>query len=271
MAATLLIFPTCGTCFMEFGNDHARMQHITSLGHHLPNHECHKCFFAFTSHHALVDHLNAQGHWPYKCGFCDRFFHAKKSLQEHEVGHHYYCQSCDRLFHSHNNIKMHFNSGIHSALDLRCTSCEQAYPNATALSHHMESGACPGAPFMNRNHIYHMVLAKDPYQLISKPWNGTFPQLATASAWNGLAFECYLCRRPFGRLQALNQHLDSSVHRPNLYHCPLTQDCGREFASLAAVMNHLESETCGYTKFENVQRTIQSLFTTDDIISFNAW
>ncbi|KAI0895122.1 hypothetical protein F4806DRAFT_503077 [Annulohypoxylon nitens] len=273
MASTLSISRVCGTCFMEFGNDHARMQHIVSLGHQLPSHECRKCFFAFTSHDALVAHINVQEHWPCKCGFCVKSFPTKKLLQDHEVDAHYFCQSCDRQFASRNNIKMHFNSGVHRGLDLKCPYCAQGYPSATALSHHMESAACLGAPYMNRNFMYRMILARDPYQLISTPlvgWDGSFPYLATEAAWDGISYKCYLCGRAFGRLQSLNQHLDSAVHQPKLYHCPKVYDCGREFTSLAGVMNHLESETCGYTTFENVQKSIQRILTTDNLISFNA-
>jgi hypothetical protein len=39
-----------------------------------------------------------------------------------------------------------------------------------------------------------------------------------------------------------------------LYHCP-SPSCPREFTSLASIINHLESESCGFMRFEKVQKS----------------
>lgn len=39
--------------------------------------------------------------------------------------------------------------------------------------------------------------------------------------------------------------------------------CGRDFRTLGAVMHHLESEVCGYTRFATVQQGIRSIVSGD--------
>jgi len=56
--------------------------------------------------------------------------------------------------------------------------------------------------------------------------------------------------------------------RQALYHCPNRQ-CGKEFKALAAVINHLESETCGAMRFGTVQRRIGDFVSGDRLLKFN--
>lgn len=44
--------------------------------------------------------------------------------------------------------------------------------------------------------------------------------------------------------------------------------CGKEFKRLAGVMNHLESESCRFTRFENVQSGFRSIVRGDRLIGF---
>lgn len=46
-------------------------------------------------------------------------------------------------------------------------------------------------------------------------WNGNFTSTyeATDMAWNGDAYECYLCHRDFNSLRGLNQHLASPARK----------------------------------------------------------
>jgi hypothetical protein len=84
--------------------------------------------------------------------------------------------------------------------------------------------------------------------------------IATSATWNGRYYECYLCHRGFTTIRGLNQHLESPAHKQKIYHCPNRQ-CGRELVSLAALFNHLESESCGYIRFEKVQQSIGGFLT----------
>lgn len=60
--------------------------------------------------------------------------------------------------------------------------------------------------------------------------------------------------------RALNQHANSPVHQQSIYHCPNeARKCGKQFVSLAGFFNHLESEACGFIRFEKVQEAQRSL------------
>ena len=48
----------------------------------------------------------------------------------------------------------------------------------------------------------------------------------------------------------------SHADQQALYHCP-NPDCGIDFKSLAGMINHLESETCGWMRFSNVQKMVR--------------
>lgn len=68
---------------------------------------------------------------------------------------------------------------------------------------------------------------------------------ATINAFNGSYWECYLCHREFDKKHALNQHLNSPVHKQKVYRCPNAKRlCGKEFVALAGLFSHLESESC---------------------------
>ena len=90
---------------------------------------------------------------------------------------------------------------------------------------------------------------------------------ATDAAWNGWEWECYLCHRGFGTVRALDQHLNSSVHRQKTYHCPKPA-CGREFTALAGLFGHWESESCGFMRFEKVQGRVGDVLSGGRLIGF---
>ncbi len=57
------------------------------------------------------------------------------------------------------------------------------------------------------------------------------------------------------------------IDQQALYHCP-NGDCRREFKSLAAIINHFESENCGFMRFEKVQRRFKDLVSGDRLLTF---
>ncbi|KAH6699413.1 hypothetical protein EV126DRAFT_443128 [Verticillium dahliae] len=91
----------------------------------------------------------------------------------------------------------------------------------------------------------------------------------TDRAYNSLinAWECYLCHRAFNLRSSLNQHLNSPAHQQALYHCPSTR-CGREFSMAGGLFNHLESETCGAMRFDDVQRHAQAMMNPDRLLNY---
>ncbi|KAK3936866.1 hypothetical protein QBC46DRAFT_394087 [Diplogelasinospora grovesii] len=248
----------------------ARENHCKATGHIRPRWECDTCHRYFTSDTARWQHMEAVNHFAWECAICDETWPTEKARREHEAEEHHYCCDCDRTFTSYNNMKMHLNSSTHRGTKICCPFCSGKYATATGLVHHLESGSCAGAPNLNRDQIYRMVRSKDPSGMISKNligWTGSSTYEATDRAWNGSAWECYFCHRQFGQMNSLNQHLKSPTHQQALYHCPKAS-CRMEFKTLAAIINHFESETCGFTRFENVQNRVGDMIKGGKLIGF---
>ncbi|OHE92503.1 hypothetical protein CORC01_12221 [Colletotrichum orchidophilum] len=272
---------TCGTCWREFpAGWHSREQHFKATGHCEPPYECETCDRYFGSRQAVDQHMNALDHWQesssqgdpeYECHVChDRFFD-EQDRSDHEVQEHHFCEPCDRWFENLNSIRQHLKSKTHLGSNVKCPFCGETRTTATGLIHHLERGGCSNAP-LDRDKLYLAVRQRDPSGLISKKlleWHGSPTYTATERTYNydiG-AYECYLCHRAFTTLPGLNQHLNSPIHQQNLYHCP-NHRCGREFTTLAATINHLESESCDYMRFKAVQKNVEQIFDSRRMISF---
>ena len=158
----------------------------------------------------------------------------------------------------------HLNSRVHRGANVACPFCQAAFTSASGLSHHLETGSCPQAKNLNREIIYRAIEKRDPGGFITKKLltypDSTTQDIATNAAWNGDGYECYLCHREYRTLQALNQHLHSPAHSKKLYHCP-NRKCNHEFISLAALFNHLESESCNFVRSETVQQKVHGIIT----------
>ncbi|KAF7719456.1 Zinc finger C2H2 type domain-containing protein [Penicillium ucsense] len=264
----------CETCVRRFHSYVAVCQHMDALDHWGPIYECETCSREFGSQHAANQHMNAVGHWAPKieCDTCTAKFHTQDAADEHmdALGHwKHYCEQCERKFQNANNLRAHLNSKIHRGTQVHCPFCSAAFVTASGLSHHLETGSCRIAPTLNRNRIAQLIRQFDPHHYIttkqieyhsSSATSTTYEYEVTNAAYNGAAWECYICHREFRSSAALRQHVNSPTHQQRIYRCPNgTARCGREFVSLAALFNHLESESCGFMRFEKVVKVQRSL------------
>lgn len=223
----------------------------------------------------------------FDCPICPRGFNSERALEQHQdAKDHYeqvgydrgcyspspppnYCSDCDRTFQSENNLRQHLHSRTHQGQNLECPFCQTRFTTASGMTHHVERGACPNARY-DRDSLYRFVRSKDENGVISKnllEWEESTYVEATDRAWNGHSFECYLCRRQFRSLHGLNQHLSSPYHQQPLYHCP-EWNCRMDFKTLAALINHFESESCGFIRFGRVQLTAQTLIGSNRRLGF---
>ncbi|OOQ90548.1 zinc finger protein [Penicillium brasilianum] len=254
----------CDYCDVEFSDRDELDEHLDDYDHWA---ECETCDREFRSIQASHQHMDALSHWKPRipCGTCDKVFFSQAAADQHmnALGHYRnYCKDCDRHFDNENNLRMHRNSKIHRGTNVLCPFCKTAFVTASGLVHHIESGACPQAPVLDRATIIRMVQQSDPHGIITNkaieaPEQTAVQYQATSRAYNGTYWECYICHKFFNTSQALNQHLNSPVHRQKMYHCPNKRSCGKEFVTLAALFNHLESESCGLMRFERVQNIQQ--------------
>ncbi|KAK5677448.1 hypothetical protein LTS10_010020 [Elasticomyces elasticus] len=235
-------------CGRRFDNHHALDQHMTAKGHMEFNYPCQTCRIAFRNDDDCVEHMNEQMHWKN------------------------FCMDCNRRFSSEQNYRAHRNSRLHRGATITCPFCKVNHTTASGLLHHLETGSCPQARGLNRDKILQVVRERDPNHIITKKLltyhegtTGTYS--ATDQAWNGRKWECYLCHRGFGTDRALNQHLNSPAHQQPVYHCPNGR-CGKDFRTLASMFNHLESESCAYMRFENVQQHVGNVLGGNRLIAF---
>ncbi|TLD14079.1 uncharacterized protein PgNI_02859 [Pyricularia grisea] len=216
--------------------------------------ECWECGKYFSSGAvALRQHCQSTSHT--ECRRCYATFSNNQDRIKHEADQHAYCFDCDRDFLNPNNARQHLNSKTHRGHSMQCPLCNKLYTTATGIVYHIESGGCPNTQNFSRDAVYRLVRSRDPQGIISKKligWTGGDEYEATDRTWNGYGYECYLCHRIFPKIHSLNQHLKSPAHQQSYYHCP-NLVCRNEFRTLASLVNHLESESCGYMRFETVQ------------------
>ena len=141
---------------------------------------------------------------------------------------------------------------------------------ASGLSHHLETGSCHKARNVNRSTMFTALQQRDTTGIFTNKlleWHGDPTYTPTNNTWNGRFFECYLCHNGFSKLQSLTQHLNSPRHASKLYHCP-HRSCTKQFVTLAALFSHLESESCGYVRFDQVQRNVGNFLAGGRALTF---
>lgn len=245
--------------------------------------------------------MNALSHWAprFPCDTCSSKFATESAAEAHmQVQGHYqnYCKSCDRRFQNANNLQMvgippqnprrimsrtpfltdpkHLNSRVHRGTQVPCPFCQTGFTSASGLSHHLETGSCNNASSLNRETILALIRQRDPHGVITNKQIGWHPEETTTYkanhlAYNGDAWECYICHSQFSSLHRLNMHLNSPTHKEKVYHCPNHRGgCPKQFVSLARLFNHLESETCSFMRFDKVQQHVGRILDGRRLIAF---
>ncbi|OJD31850.1 zinc finger protein [Diplodia corticola] len=266
----------CDTCTARFSTEWLANEHMDDEDHWSYPYDCETCSYSFRSASACDEHMDDKDHWsyPYDCETCSRSFRSASARDKHQdrEGHykHLHCKDCDKYFRSEDNLRQHRNSRLHRGATVPCPFCKTAFTTASGVSHHLETSSCPRARNLSRTKIYEAIKQRDPDGIITERLVGwaTEPdrnaQWDPKSAWNGHSgYECYVCHKVFSRASGLRSHVFSPVHQAPLYHCPNKHgSCrGKKFPTLAALFNHLESQTCDFIRFEAVGRNIGNVFT----------
>ncbi|KAJ4483858.1 hypothetical protein J3R30DRAFT_1842868 [Lentinula aciculospora] len=198
------------------------------------------------------------------CQSCDRKFKDSLSLFQHLAAssRHDWCFICSRDFSSPNALAQHSSSPVHRARDIRCPLCKESFKMVSAIAQHIESGSCRSD--INRHTVTQAVRSLNLVPAISinrRITGGSTSRTitsysATERAYNGSAYECYLCHRTFNTLNALNTHLSSPAHDTKEFRCP---KCRNEYSLISGLVHHIESEACGIAKFEAVRKQMLGL------------
>ncbi|RXW18576.1 hypothetical protein EST38_g7275 [Candolleomyces aberdarensis] len=254
----------CEECDVDFDSWVGLKEHWVQS----PQHDyCQYCNEHFGDYDDYADHNDQFHAW---CRPCHKFFRNDLGLHEHRrqspVHSSRYCVPCKQLFQSEANLHSHMNSSIHRPRDIVCPghNCNATFVSQSALILHLEAGTCRSG--INRAIVNRVVrerdtnnIITDPSRLLTGPGSGgrnsEVTYSATGAAWNGYAYECYLCHNEFHSLPALNQHLASPRHLNKAYICPLSS-CRERFNTLSGLCQHIESERCGVLRFAPVRQAL---------------
>ncbi|KAH9915942.1 uncharacterized protein BXZ73DRAFT_81214 [Epithele typhae] len=245
----------CLQCNVDFASDWALVQHFVQSPHH---HYCQRCDKHFNTLPDLYDHYDDEHSW---CDLCIKIFKNSDGLHEHRRQSHpdLYCVSCRRMFGHPSNLQSHLRSSLHQGHEVPCPlrGCGRSFVSRSGLIVHLESGAC--ASGMDRRQLDELIgrldrngIITDPARMIAGPAAvEVTEEWATERAWNGHAYQCYVCARQYRTLPALNQHLRSPAHATAKYRCPAAyRGCDERFKTLSAFVAHVESEACGASRFK---------------------
>ncbi|KAL5903099.1 hypothetical protein ACKVV7_011407 [Pyricularia oryzae] len=223
--------------------------------------ECNECDKTFPGQKELGKHLDDDHSWD--CNRCHKKFSTEKEVTMHEHNHHNYCQECDRTFGNRTSLGMHFKSSVHRSQPVQCPFCKVQLATASGLIHHLENSTCPKAKFLNLDTVYAVLRLIDSGGFFTKkliePSNPAKKKVvgrAHNEATDG--WDCCLCHKVFRESSHLKQHLSSPAHRQRTYHCP-QRICYTGFKTVGGLVNHIESEICGFCRFEDVQSRARDL------------
>ncbi|KAK0200704.1 hypothetical protein DFS33DRAFT_1265898 [Desarmillaria ectypa] len=169
---------------------------------------------------------------------------------------HKFCTECNILFSDRKSLHSHKTSRAHKIPDIPCTMCSKKFKAPSEIAAHIESGGCN--PNINRHHVsaaIHAMNISPPITIarrIEGPANPVVHFSATNMAFNGKAYECYICHDMFATLRSLNLHLNSPVHDAEEFKCPKRR-CGKKFKVISSLIQHIESESCGIARFTAVR------------------
>ncbi|KIK69147.1 hypothetical protein GYMLUDRAFT_53628 [Collybiopsis luxurians FD-317 M1] len=197
------------------------------------------------------------------CHPCNRLFNDSASYLQHLAAssRHNWCFVCSRDFGSSQALAQHSNSQVHRSRDITCPLCSESFKMVSAIAQHIESGGCHSK--INRHTVTRAVQSLNliPTISINRRITGgstvrTITYVASERAFNGRAYECYLCHRAFNTLNSLNTHLSSPAHDSKEFRCP---KCRREFSQISGLVHHIESEACGIARFETIRNEMMNL------------
>ncbi|KAG2047537.1 hypothetical protein BDR06DRAFT_963813 [Suillus hirtellus] len=262
----------CNLCDRSFRSVHALFTHCRGKADHPFCEDCQTLFYNFAG---LYQHRNevhgyalgsdddeddGDGEEPPFCVGCNRWFVDLASLYQHLATSlkHNWCFLCSREFATPTSLDQHAFP-VHKGLDFECPLCSKRFKVPSSIALHIQSGACHNISRAQATAAVH-ALNIVPSISVSRHIEGGSTRVAscyvTERAFNGTAYECYLCHLTFRTLGALNSHIDSPAHDADEFKCP---KCERKYKFVSGLMQHIASEACGVPRFEVVEDFTMSL------------
>jgi len=264
---------SCLSCSKTFTTISGLTSHCKAKGHTANRFVCEVCNVSFLSSTALGSHMNSPRHAddydsdsdddddPY-CYRCKLQFTNMIALSQHlfESSKHNWCFECSRDFKSKSALANHQRSLAHHGRDFKCPFCKRMFKSPSGIAMHIESGCHK----FTRHHVTAAVQRMKIIPNISikrimgpvQPPTTVRTYIATEASFNGSAYACYLCRKSFRTLSALNGHLNSPAHDDDEFRCP---KCKNKFKLISGFVQHLESHSCGLAKTTRINNYFNDL------------
>ncbi|KAG8797153.1 hypothetical protein FRC16_009178 [Serendipita sp. 398] len=273
----------CKWCQITFRDSQALQKHLkTDLKSH--QYFCQKCEYTFKSFRALKGHfendsrhdasdqLEMASNVRAYCIHCRRQFDTASQLNGHFAKTHpdgLHCDKCDLWFRYSTNLQQHIESPVHNKRNIPCPHCSEEFKTTSGVAHHMEYKCLKRVTeAVIKWDVDHQITDRKYTDRIRDADSGSdsyssdggvvtandegiqqvLEVLATRETWDAdlRAFVCPVshCERQFAKLNHLNQHLRSQIHRmdPSTFRCP---KCSSRFSVVSALVQHLESGSCG--------------------------
>ncbi|MCJ1234745.1 hypothetical protein MMC14_002708 [Varicellaria rhodocarpa] len=176
---------------------------------------CPSCNRHFPTQYGLETHQTVKSHC--HCSRCDRFFIHQAALDEHNATYHFVCHQCQQDYKSDDLRQQHQRSMRHCY----CHECDRFYKDNVARDQHIRHSPRHRASLISQRRE---------------------------------------CSKSFQNRQAPDQHISDEAHIPKQtplpqvillaptthaeIKCPSGSKCDRQFGSLPAAIQHLESGAC---------------------------
>lgn len=247
--------PFCEDCDRLFSTFTGLDQHMQNAAVHRSDSESDECAFESDD-----DDDSDDGDEPF-CVGCNRWFVDLASLYQHLAASskHNWCFVCSRDFATPTSLDQHSSSPVHRGLDFECPLCPKRFKTPSSIALHIESGTCHNISRAQVTAAVHALKIVPTISVSRRIEGGTIRVVsyyATERAFNGTAYECYLCHRTFRTLGALNSHINSPTHDADEFKCP---KCKRKYKLVSGLMQHIESEVCGIARFQVVEDFTKNL------------
>lgn len=193
----------------------------------------------------------------------------------------FHCASCDRSFDSLDRLRTHLRSITHLNQSISCPFCSRGYATGSGVVSHLEQG-CSAAPQVNARTMTKYLKQADPTGYVVNLLAALQPAvLRITYAARQDMFRCKSCGIEVTAPDIVKRHIQAErescflfpltllfhttgelrggesgrqadaqglkdTDKDQKYRCPNLGECDREFSTLAAAVNHLESERCGF-------------------------
>ena len=148
----------------------------------------------------------------------------------------------------------HKKSLAHRGREFKCPFCKRKFKSPSGIALHIESGFHK----ITRHHVTTAVRSLNIVPNITiKRITGPihlpilYTYIATEASFNGSAYQCFMCYKPFQTLAGLNGHLNSPAHDGDEFRCP---KCKTGFKLISGLFQHLESGSCGLVKNNQIKK-----------------